>query len=112
MLNRPQHMWASDFTEIRYGGRWVYFATVIDLFTRRIVGVAVSLRKGTPLVLQALGAALLHFPMPEILHSDDGKEYYANAFMAVLEKICSRISRLHPACPWEDGYQESFYDRI
>lgn len=108
----PNHVWAADFTEIWYRGRWVYIATVEDLFTRKIVGIAVSLRKGTPLVMQALGASLLHYPRPEIFHSDNGKEYDAKAFIAVLEEIGCRISRSHPGCPWENGYQESFYDKF
>ena len=108
----PSHVWAADFTEIWYRGKWVYIATVEDLFTRRIVGIAVSLRKGTPLVMQALGAALLHYPCPEIFHSDNGREYEAKAFIAVLEELGIRISRSHPGCPWENGYQESFYDKF
>jgi putative transposase len=77
---RPHHIWAADFTELWYRDRWVYVATVIDLFTRRIVGIAVSLRKGAPLTIQALWSALLNHPHPEIFHSDNGKEYEARAF--------------------------------
>jgi putative transposase len=98
--------------EIGYRGRWVYVATVIDLFTRRIVGIAISLRKGAPLTIQALWSALLNHPHPEIFHSDNGKEYEAYAFIAILEEIGIRISRSHPGCPWENGYQESFYDKF
>ncbi len=72
----------------------------------------VSLRKGEPLTLQALGAALLHYPRPEIFHSDNGKEYEAKAFIAVLEEVGSRISRSHPGYPWENGYQELFCDKF
>ena len=108
----PHHVWAADFTEIWYRGRWVYVATVIDLFTRRIAGVAVSLRKGAPLTVQALWNALLHYPRPTIFHSDNGKEYEARAFIAVLEGVGTRISRSHPGCPWENGYQESFYGKF
>jgi putative transposase len=108
----PHHVWAADFTELWYRDRWVYVATVIDLFTRRIVGMAVSLRKGAPLTVQALWSALLNHPHPEIFHSDNGKEYEAKAFIAVLEDVGSRISRSHPGCPWENGYQESFYDKL
>ena len=50
--------------------------------------------------------------VPEIFHSDNGKEYEAKAFIAVLEDVGSRISRSHPGCPWENGYQESFYDKV
>ena len=109
---RPHHVWAGDFTELWHRGKWVYVATVIDLFTRRVVGVAVSLRKGSPLTIQALWSALLNHPHPEIFHSDNGKEYEAKAFIAVLEDVGVRISRSHPGCPWENGYQESFYDKF
>jgi len=105
----PMHVWAADFTELGWHGKTVYVATVIDLFTRRLVGVAVSLRRGAPLTIQALWTALFHYPRPEIFHSDNGREYEAKAFIGVLEEVGSRISRSHPGCPWENGYQESFY---
>lgn len=108
----PHHIWAADFTELFWKGKRVYVATVIDLFTREIVGVAVAMRKGAPLVLQALWGALLHHPRPTIFHSDNGKEYDAKAFVSVLEDIGVLISRTHPGCPWENGYQESFYDKF
>lgn len=108
----PHHIWAADFTELGYRGKWVYVATVIDLFTRQIVGVAVSLRKGAQLTLQALWAALFHHPHPAVFHSDNGKEYEAQAFVTVLEDVGVRISRSHPGCPWENGYQESFYGKF
>ena len=108
----PHHIWAADFTELGYRGKWVYVATVIDLFTRRVVGISISLRKGAPLTIQALWAALLQHPHPKIFHSDNGKEYEAKAFVAVLEDVGVRISRSHPGCPWENGYQESFYDKF
>jgi len=108
----PHHVWAADFTEVWFRDRWVYAATVIDVYTRRIVGAAVSLRKGAPLTVQALWNALLQYPRPAIFHSDNGKEYDARAFTSVLEELGIRISRSHPGCPWENGYQESFYDKF
>jgi len=108
----PNHIWTSDFTELSYRRTKVYVATVLDIFTREIVGVSVSLRKGTPLVLQALCAALLKHPRPGIFHSDNGKEYEAKVFVSVLEELDILISRSHPGCPWENGYQESFYDKF
>lgn len=106
------HIWASDFTELKYENFKVYVATVIDLFTREIVGVSISLRKGTPLVLQALYAALLHYPRPTIFHSDNGREYDSKVFVSTLENFNTIISRIHPGCPWENGFQESFYDKF
>lgn len=108
----PNHIWASDFTELWIKNQKIYVATVIDLYTREIIGIAVSIRKGTPLVLQALYGALLNHPHPEIFHSDNGREYDAKAFIAVLDELMIRISRSHPGCPWENGYQESFYDKF
>lgn len=108
----PNHIWASDFTELNYQGKKVYLATVIDIFTREIVGVSVSLRKGVLLTLQVLCSALLKHPRPVIFHSDNGKEYEAKAFIAVLNELGVSISRSHPGCPWENGYQESFYDKF
>jgi putative transposase len=108
----PHHVWAADFTELVWRGRKVYVATVIDLYTRTVVGVAVSLRRGTPLTLQALWSGLAAYPHPAIFHSDNGKEYIAGAFVAVLAGFGITISRTHPGCPWENGYQESFYDKF
>ena len=106
------HVWAADFTELKYRGQKMYVATVEDLYTRKIVGIAVALRKGVPLTLQALHGALLHQPHPDIFHSDNGKEYAAKVFITTLEKFTVKISRSHPGCPWENGYQESFYDKF
>lgn len=112
MPSYPHHVWAADFTELSWHGATIYVATVIDLYGREIVGVAVSLRKGAQLTLQALWNALLHHPRSSIFHSDNGTDYDAKVFVATLEDIGSRISRSHPGCPWENGYQESFYDKF
>lgn len=106
------HVWAADFTEVLHKGKLVYIATTIDLWSREIVGFSVGTRKGTVLVTQSLCAALLHHPRPTIFHSDNGKEYDAKSFIALLERIGSQISRSHPGCPWENGYQESFYGKF
>lgn len=108
----PHHIWAADFTEFIWKKKKIYLATVIDLFTREIVGAAVSSRKGSQLTLQALYAALSHHRRPVIFHSDNGKEYDAKVFVAALEELGILISRAHPGCPWENGYQESFYDKF
>lgn len=112
MPRYPHHIWAADFTEVWFQGKWVYIATVIDLYTREIVGVAVSLRKGAQLTIQALCNALLYHPHPVIFHSDNGKEYDAVAFIDMLTRLGILISRSHPGCPWENGYQESFYGKF
>jgi transposase InsO family protein len=108
----PHHIWAADFTELLWHEKRVYVATVIDVYTREIVGVAVSLWKGTPLTLQALYGALLSNPRPLIFHSDNGREYDAKVFKETLTNLGVLISRSAPGSPWENGYQESFYDKF
>ncbi len=112
MPQYPGNVWAADFTELSWHGTTIYVATVIDLYGRKIVGCAVSLRKGAQLTLQAWWNALLHQGRPDIFHSDNGTEYNANVFVETLREVGSRISRSHPGCPWENGYQESFYDKF
>lgn len=112
MPSHRHHIWAADFTELGYKGKIVYVATTIDLYSREIVGVAISLRKGTVLVMQALWNALLNHPHPTIFHSDNGTEYAAKSFIQLLTRCSIKISRSHPGCPWENGYQESFYGKF
>ena len=106
------HIWATDFTELAHRGKKVYVSTIIDLFTRKVVGVHVAVRKGAHLTTQTLANALFHNSPPDMLHSDNGREYEARAFTDVLERWSVSISRSRPACPWENGYQESFYDKF
>ena len=112
-LREPiRHIWAADFTELVQHGKKVYVSTVIDLFTRRILGIHVAVRKGAALTIQALSSALLHHPRPGLFHSDNGREYDAMAFTEILDGCGILISRSRPVCPWENGYQESFYDKF
>ncbi len=47
-------VWASDFTYIKFQGKFIYLATIIDIYTREIVGWHISVRHDTELVLEAL----------------------------------------------------------
>lgn len=106
------HIWVTDFTYIPFQGKTVYVATVIDLFTRKVVGLSVYTTHATQLVLSALMSALLHNPRPTIFHSDNGSEYNSETFIQALQTVGVRISRSAPGCPWENGYQESFYSQF
>ena len=50
----PGDIYASDFTYLKYQGKWVYVATVLDVFTREIVGVSILNTHATQLVINAL----------------------------------------------------------
>lgn len=108
----PGHIWVADFTYLPFDGGFVYLATVMDVFAREVVGWTVQTRHSLPLVQQALFSALLHRSRPDIFHSDNGSEYDAGAFVAALHEVGTAISRITPGCPWENGYQESFYGRL
>lgn len=112
MPSYANHIWATDFTEIGYQAKKVYVSTILDLFTRQLMGVHAAVRKGSALTIQTLANALFRHPRPVIFHSDNGSEYGAKAFIEILEDCGVTISRSRPGAPWENGYQESFYDKF
>lgn len=112
MPSFPNEAWVADFTYLSWRGDTVYVATVMDVYTRRIAGLSVLMTHATVLVVQAFWSALSNNPRPGIFHSDNGVEYDSNAFREVLVNLGVRISRSKKGCPWENGYQESFYDKF
>jgi len=106
------HIWVSDFTYLPFQNKTVYVATVIDLFTRKVVGLSVYTTHAVQLVLSAFMSAIHSNPRPTIYHSDNGSEYNADIFIQALQTVGTLISRSAPGCPWENGYQESFYSQF
>lgn len=110
----PNHVWAGDFTELSYKGLTLYLATVIDFYTREIIGVSIGLRHSAELVVSALADAKVKRDSvpPGIFHSDQDSEYESGlcALWLLEHKIIpSRSVKSHP---WENGRQESFYGRF
>ncbi len=112
MPSYPGHVWVTDFTELIFHGQRVYVSTILDLFTRQLLGIKVAVRKGSALTIETLAHALFNHPKPVILHSDNGSEYTAKAYLDLVEEWGITVSRSAPGCPWENGYQESFYDKF
>lgn len=108
----PNHIWTADFTHLNFQGKIVYIATVMDLFTRRIVGLSVCTNHAVQLVMSAFMNALHSNPRPMIFHSDNGSEYNSEIFIEALQNVGILISRSAPGCPWENGYQESFHSQF
>lgn len=111
-ITMPNYVWAADFTYMRYHEKFVYLATVEDVFTRRIVGWEMSARHTADLVTGALLDALSCHRAPKIFHSDQGSEYRSNLFLETLEREKIMASMSEKASPWENGYQESFYSQF
>ncbi|MBU1629013.1 MAG: DDE-type integrase/transposase/recombinase, partial [Gammaproteobacteria bacterium] len=102
--NYENHIWVADFTYLPFQGKFVYLATVMDLFTHKVVGYAVLTNHSSQLVINALLSALLHSPRSVIFHSDNGSEYDAKDFTVLLANVGLLISRSRPGSPWENGY--------
>lgn len=105
-------LWASDFTYFWFHGRFWYLCTVIDIFSREIVGFSFSGSHNRELVLSGLRNALDSRPAPCYLHSDQGSEYQSYAYFDLLKLHNIKASFSAKASPWQNGYQESFYSEF
>jgi transposase InsO family protein len=103
------HVWITDFTYLKWRNRWVYVCTVIDLFTREVVGLSIKTNHSALLVAEATLNALASNSPPAIIHSDQGSEYKSKLFRSILTdyKILQSMSK--KGSPWQNGYQESFF---
>lgn len=108
----PHHIWASDFTHISFHGKTVYLGTVLDLFTREITGFSVMMTHAVPLVSAALLSGIHKHPHPVIIHSDHGSEYTSKDYVTLCGEVGITMSMSRKGCPWENGYQESFYGKF
>jgi len=109
LLIKPNQIWCTDFTYIKFQGKFIYLATIIDLYTREIVGVNISRFHNKFLVIGALEDAVIHYGIVEIVHSDQGSEYDSEEFIGFVKIIGAKISMSEKASPWQNGYQESFF---
>lgn len=106
------HIWTSDFTYLGWKKMVVYVATVMDLHTKKIIGLTVLTNHSVQLTINSVLSALNSNHRPIIFHSDNGSEYDSKDFKNILNIIGIQISRSKKGCPWENGYQESFYDKF
>lgn len=106
---RPSQIWASDFTYLWFQGKWYYLATVLDLFTREVVGWQLGRRSKAQLIHLAYCDGLSKHPPPAIFHADQGSQYTAASTRQLVELTGGQISYSNKASPWQNGYQESFY---
>jgi len=108
IIDAPNQVWATDFTYLPYFGRFIYLATVEDIFTRQVIGWTVSIKHNTNLVMQAMLKALEGHLAPKIAHSDQGSEYTSKNYLNFLKSLDIQVSMSKKASPWQNGCQESF----
>jgi transposase InsO family protein len=106
--------WAADITYIPTKIGWLYLAVVMDLFSRRIVGWAMSENIDSKLVQSAMKMAIQHRGPAKglIHHSDRGVQYAAGDFQDMLEdnKIICSMSRKGNC--WDNACAESFFSKL
>lgn len=109
---QPNHTWVSDFTYIPFKQRFLYLATIMDLFTREIVGWHIASTHTKELVMNAFVDALVnqHMERPVYVHSDQGCEYTSQDYTDLVQGFGVTVSMSTKASPWENGYQESFFN--
>jgi len=110
---QPNVVWAGDFTYLWFIDRFWYIATVIDLFTREIVGWHIANHHTTRLIIDAFqDAARRTGTTPNYFHSDQGSEYVSGAYESLLASYGTTPSNSRKGCPWQNGFQESFYSNF
>nr|WP_245544966.1 IS3 family transposase [Lentibacillus jeotgali] len=96
-VDHPGEVWVSDITYVWTNEGWLYLATVMDLFSRRIIGWEMSRRMTKALTMTALQRAIRQQEPQEglIHHSDRGSQYAAHDYQAILRnyKITTSMSR-------------------
>lgn len=106
--------WAADITIVRTGEGWLHLAVVLDLFSRKVVGWAMSDRVHQTLALEALAMAIARRrPRPGLVHhSDRGGQYASAAYQDRLDRhgIVSSMSR--PANCLDNAVAESFFHTL
>jgi putative transposase len=103
--------WIGDITYIPTDEGWLYLATVIDLFSRRVIGWAMSDRIDQAVTLSALRMALQHRqPSPGLLHhSDRGSQYCATRYQQMLADWGAIASMSRRGNCYDNAVQESFH---
>lgn len=111
---KPNHAWVSDTTFIRTRQGWLYLAMMLDLYSRQVVGWAMSERNNTQLVVSALQMAISHrdTEMPVIVHSDQGSTYASKDYQALLVHHGMLPSMSRKGECYDNAVAESFFGTL
>jgi putative transposase len=111
---RPNTKWVSDITYLWTDEGWLYLATVIDLFSRRVIGWALSERMTADLACDALTMALWRRRMPRgvMVHSDRGSQYCSRDYQRLIKKHGLRCSMSAKGNCYDNACAESFFHTL
>ncbi|MGG1556014.1 IS3 family transposase [Paenibacillus ferrarius] len=110
----PNKVWVTDITYIQTGEGWLYLASVMDLFSRKIVGYSMGARMTRELVLDALEKAYKRRkPEPGLIHhSDRGSQYASHEYRAKLQEYNMIGSMSRKGNCYDNACIESFHSTL
>lgn len=111
---KPNERWVADITYIATAEGWLYIAAILDLYSRRIVGLSMNERMTTGLVRAALEQALTH-RKPELglmHHSDKGCQYTSHEFQQLLKAHKITASMSGAGNCYDNAAMESFFHTL
>ncbi len=114
-VTKPNQFWASDITYVPTDEGWLYLATFLDLYTRKVVGFSMADHLRTELVLNALDMALGRQQLNAdglVSHSDRGCQYAAETYRARLDDLGMTISHSRRANCYDNAFAESFFHTL
>jgi transposase InsO family protein len=111
---QPNQRWVADITYVATAEGWLYVAAVLDLFSRKIIGLAMNERMTADLVSAALAQALVHRkPQPGLIHhSDKGCQYTSHQFQELLKKHNMTVSMSSTGNCFDNAAMESFFHTL
>lgn len=112
--SRPNQKWAGDITYVWTREGWVYLAVIIDLYSRRVIGWAISNRMKQDLAIRALNMAVaLRRPPPGCIHhTDRGSQYCAHEYRSILRRHGFSVSMSGKGNCYDNSVVESFFKSL
>jgi len=114
VIDRLNQVWLADITYIRIRTGFVYLAAILDAFSRRVIGYAISASLDTELTMKALRMAIAERqPSPGVIHhSDQGVQYASSGYVDELKRHGFEISMARMGNPYENAMVESFFKTL
>jgi transposase InsO family protein len=111
---RLNQVWLADITYIRIRTGFVYLAAVLDAFSRRVIGYAISARLDASSTIEALHMAIAgRRPVPGVIHhSDQGVQYASTEYVGELKNHGFSISMSRRGNPYDNAMMESFFKTL
>ncbi|MBA7467372.1 MAG: IS3 family transposase [Dehalococcoidia bacterium] len=114
VISQLNQVWLADITYIRIRTGFIYLAAILDAYSRRVIGYAVSTALDTTLTLEALRMAITErrLGLGIIHHSDQGVQYASGEYIDELKNHGFEISMARTGNPYENAVMESFFKTL